>query len=171
MSLKYNRRFIVRITLTLKSAILIFSNHNLNIKFVLNLLNFLYLQKKDMSQNNKKQFGVWMDSHHATIVGKSTESGEFTVIGHVKSAGPDGNSNENAANNQQITLTQKFFKEIAAKMVNIDEVHVTGTGQVQEQFIKFLADTAQYKNAVATHCTSNKTSDENFVLFVEKHFN
>jgi stalled ribosome rescue protein Dom34 len=103
-----------------------------------------------MSDKNKKQFGVWMDSHHATIVGReNVDNGDFVVLAHCKNEGPDGNSNENAANNQQITLTQKFFKEIAARMPNIDQVHVTGTGQIQEQFIKFLADTAQYKNAVA----------------------
>jgi hypothetical protein len=25
-----------------------------------------------MSQKNKKQFGVWMDSHHATVAGRET---------------------------------------------------------------------------------------------------
>ena len=125
-----------------------------------------------MSEKNKKMFGVWMDSQNATIVGKeNVESGEFIVIGHVKNAGPDNNSNENAANHQEIALTQKFFKEIAAKMPNVDEIHITGTGQVQEQFIKFLSETPQYKNAVATDSTSNKMSDENLLAFIMKHFN
>jgi len=125
-----------------------------------------------MSDKNKKQFGVWMDSHSAVIVGREdVDNGEFTVIGHVANAGPDKNSNENAANNQEITLTHKFFKEIASKMPNIDEIHITGTGQVQEQFIKFLAETAQYKNVVSTESTSNKMSDENFSAFITKHFN
>ena len=125
-----------------------------------------------MSQNNKKQFGIWMDSHSATIVGKKeVDNGEFIVIGHAKNPGPDNNSNENAANNQEITLTQKFFKEIASTMPNVDEIHITGTGQIQEQFMKFLADTPQYKNAKTSECTSNAMSDENFVAFVEKHFN
>lgn len=125
-----------------------------------------------MSHNHKKQFGVWMDSHNATIVGKKEEdNGEFIVIGHVKNAGPDNNSNENASNNQEITLTHKFFKEIASTMPNVDEIHITGTGQIQEQFMKFLAETAQYKNAVASESTSNKMSDENLIAFVEQHFN
>lgn len=125
-----------------------------------------------MSEKNKKLFGVWMDSHNATIVGnQDNEDGEFTVLGHVTNAGADNNSNENAANNQEIALTQKFFKEIASKMPNIDEIHITGTGQVQEQFMKFLAETAQYKNVVSTESTSNKMSDENFSAFVMKHFN
>ena len=122
--------------------------------------------------NNKKLFGVWMDSHHATIVGKENiDSGDFILLGHVKNEGPDNNSNENAANHQEIALTHKFFKEIAGKMQNIDEIHVTGTGQIQEQFIKFLADTAQYKNVHSTESTSNKMSDESLVEYIAKHFN
>lgn len=124
-----------------------------------------------MSEKSKKQFGVWMDSHHATIVGRETDNGEFVILGHMKNAGPDSNSNENASNNQEITLTQKFFKEITSKMPNIDQVHVTGTGQIQEQFIKFLADTAQYKNAVSSESTSNKMSDEHLIKFIATHFN
>jgi hypothetical protein len=53
----------------------------------------------------------------------------------------------------------------------MDEVHVTGTGQIQEQFIKFLADTAQYKNAVSSESTSNKMSDEQLIIFISKQFN
>ena len=113
-----------------------------------------------------------MDSHNATNLGKEDfENKEFIILGHVKNAGPDKNSNESASNNQEIGLTLKFFKEIASKMPNIDEIHLTGTGQVQEQFMKFLADTAQYKNALSSESTSNKMSDENLVIFIEKYFN
>ncbi len=125
-----------------------------------------------MSDKNKKVFGVWMDSHHATIVGKENiDSGEFTVLAHVKNAGPDNNSNENASNHQEIGLTLKFFKEIASKMPNIDKIHVTGTGQIQEEFIKFLAETPQYKNVISSDSTSNKMSDESLLTYVTTHFN
>lgn len=124
-----------------------------------------------MSGKNKKQFGVWMDTHNAVIIGREdVDNGEFVVLGHVKNNGPDGNSNENAANHQEITLTQKYFKEIALLMPNVDEIHVTGTGQIQEQFIKFLAETAQYKNAVASESTSTKMSDEDAVAYFENYF-
>lgn len=125
-----------------------------------------------MSDKNKKSFGVWMDSHNATIVGKEdVDNGDFIVLGHVKNAGPDNNSSENAANNQEISLTQKFFKEIASNMPNVDQIHITGTGQSQEQFIKFLAETPQYKNAISSESTSNKMSDENLVEYITKYFN
>lgn len=68
-----------------------------------------------------------MDSHHAIIVGKENmEDEEFVALGTVDNPGSTGNSNENAANKQEIDLTHKFFKEIAAIMLNVDEVHVTG---------------------------------------------
>jgi len=124
-----------------------------------------------MSDKSRKLFGVWMDNHSATIVGKENiESNVFVVLGHVKSSGTDNNSNENASNNQEIGLKSKFFKEIAILMPNIDEIHITGTGQIQEQFIKFLAETPQYKNAVATESTSNRMSDENLSSYVTKYF-
>jgi len=156
----------------IKCPDLIEANHNLNPNSQKAINDSLSLRKsKKMSDKNKKEFGVWMDSHQATIVGKeNVESSEFVVLGHANNAGPEGNSNENAANNHEIILTQKFFKEIASLMPNVDAIHVSGTGQIQEQFIKFLAETPQYKNAVSTESTSNKMSDENFVAYVDKHF-
>jgi stalled ribosome rescue protein Dom34 len=125
-----------------------------------------------MNNKNKKSFGIWMDSQNATIVGKEDiDNGEFIILGHVENAGPDNHSNEKTSNNQEISLTQKFFKEIASKMQNVDEIHITGTGQIQEQFMKFLAETPQYKNAVSSESTSNKMSDENLIEYITKYFN
>lgn len=119
--------------------------------------------------SDKKQFGVWMDGHHATVVGKAN-SGEFAVLGHVKNEETPGNSSENAANNHEISLRQTFFKEIAALMQNVDEIHVTGTGDAQEQFIHFLAETPQYKNAEAKTSTSTKMTDAQFIEMVCENF-
>lgn len=125
-----------------------------------------------MNNKNKKSFGIWMDSQNATIVGKEDiDNGEFIILGHFENAGPDNHSNEKTSNNQEISLTQKFFKEIASKMQNVDEIHITGTGQIQEQFMKFLAETPQYKNAVSSESTSNKMSDENLIEYITKYFN
>lgn len=125
-----------------------------------------------MSTQGKKQFVVWMDTQHATIVGREhVDSGAFVVLGHVRNAGADHNTSEKMANHQAITLTHKFFKEIASKMPNVDEIHVTGTGQVQEQFIHFLAATPQYKHAITSESTSNRMDDEQMLRFVARHFN
>jgi len=125
-----------------------------------------------MSVKNKKQYGVWMDTRHASILGRENiDNGDFVVLGHVENTGADTHLSEKTTNHQEISLTHKYFKEIASKMPNIDEIHLTGTGQIQEEFMKFLADTAQYKNAVSSESTSNKMSDENLIAFVTKHFN
>lgn len=125
-----------------------------------------------MTDNNKKQFGVWMDTQQATIIGKEdVDKGEFVVLGVVNNDGPNSNSNEKSSNNQEISLTQKFFKDIASIMPNIDEIHITGTGQIQEQFIHYLSDTAQYKNVKSTESTSNKMSDENLTGYIKEYFN
>ncbi|AMM52139.1 hypothetical protein TH61_14410 [Rufibacter sp. DG15C] len=125
-----------------------------------------------MSVKNNKQFGVWLDSSQATIVGrKEVDTGDFVVLGHAKNDGQGSNSNENAGNNAEQGLQQKFFKEIAAFMQNAEAVHVTGTGITQEQFIHFLADQPQFKNAEAKESTSNHMSDENLVKYVTEQFN
>jgi stalled ribosome rescue protein Dom34 len=125
-----------------------------------------------MTEKNKKQYGVWMDSRVATIAGRSEiDTGDFIILGHVINPGADKNADEKSSNNKEITLTLKFFKEIAHLMPNIDEIHITGTGQIQEQFMKFLADTPQYKNAVSSESTSNKIGNEQLIELVSKYFN
>ena len=124
-----------------------------------------------MSENNKKQFGVWMDSHQATIVGKeNVDSGKFVILGHEKVDDQFSHSNENAANNAERDMLQKLFKNITAHMQNVDELHVTGTGTAQEQFINYLSETPQYKNVAATESTSNKMSDESLIEYVSAQF-
>jgi len=125
-----------------------------------------------MSEKSKKQFGVWMDLHHATIVGReNVDSGDFVILGQEKVEGQGSNSNENAANNAERDSLQKLFKNITAHMQNVDELHVTGTGNAQEQFIKYLNETPQYKNVVAKESTSNKMSDESLIEYVSAQFN
>ncbi len=124
-----------------------------------------------MSQKNKKQFGVWMDNHQATIVGQLNEASSFSVLGHAKNAGAQSNSNEKTAQNDAKTLQVKFFKEITTYMQNAEEVHVTGTGTAQEQFINYLAETPQFKNTTTNESTSNKMSDEKLVEYMDGKFN
>jgi stalled ribosome rescue protein Dom34 len=125
-----------------------------------------------MSGKNKKQFGVWMDSQNATVVGRAqVDTGNFVIISHTKNKGKAGNSNENASNNSDKTLQQKFFKEIGSHMQNVEEVYVTGPGKEQEQFIRFLSETPQFKKVLAKESTSNKMSDEKLVEYMTAHFN
>ena len=125
-----------------------------------------------MSEKGKKQFGVWMDSHHATIVGReNVDSGNFVILGHEKVDAQGYNTSEKAAHNAERDLLRKLFKNITVHMQNVDELHVTGIGTAQEQFINYLSETPQYKNVEAKESTSNKMSDENLIEYMASQFN
>ena len=125
-----------------------------------------------MSQKNKKQFGVWMDTHHATVVGRAgAEAENFNVIGVAENEGATFNTSEKNAHNDEKTLQHKFFKEILTHMPNAEEVHLTGTGTSQEQLMNFMKDTPQFKNTITTESTSNKMSDGNLVEYITAKFN
>jgi len=125
-----------------------------------------------MTQKNKKQFGVWMDTHHATVVGRATaETEDFTVLAVAGNAGAEHNTSEKNQHNDERTLQHKFFKEILSHMQNAEELHLTGTGTSQEQLMRYMADTPQFKNTVTQESTSNKMSDENLVAYIGAKFN
>jgi hypothetical protein len=125
-----------------------------------------------MTQKNKKQFGIWMDSHHATVVGRANADSEnFTVVGVAGNAGAEHNTSEKNEHNDERTLQHKFFKEILSHIVNAEEVHLTGTGTSQEQLIHYMEATPQFKNVVTQKSTSNKMSDENLAAYISARFN
>jgi hypothetical protein len=68
-------------------------------------------------------------------------------------------------------LQAKFFKEISSHLENATHLHATGTGQVQEQFMHYLADTPQFKSLKSEESTANKMSDERLVEFFAEKFN
>jgi stalled ribosome rescue protein Dom34 len=117
--------------------------------------------------SNQKQFGIWMDTHAATIAGKEPESGVISIVASVNGEKTSPNSSEKTEHNQEKSLQAKFFKEITSHLQNATHIHVTGTGQAQEQFIHYLADTPQFKNTKTEESTSNKMSDEKLVEFME----
>ena len=122
--------------------------------------------------SNQKKFGVWMDSHQATIVGnENADSETLVVLSHTKGEEVTHNSSEKNEHNDKRTLQTKFFKEIATHLQNATHLHVTGTGQAQEQFIHFLADTPQFKNVKTEESTSNKMSDERLLVFFTEKLN
>ena len=125
-----------------------------------------------MTEKNKKQFGIWMDTNSAIILGRENlETGKFIVLANEQNDGQGSNSNENAANNAAKTLQVKYFKQISSHMQNAEELHVTGTGQVQEQFVKFMASTPQFKNTKAQHSTSSKMGEDKLIEYISGKFN
>lgn len=124
-----------------------------------------------MSEKTKKQYGVWMDTHHAIIIGHYPDALALTVVGRAKNPGAGSNSNENAANNLEVTLAHKYFKEIGSQMLNADEVHIIGSGTIQEQLMHYLAETPKFKKTKVSESTCEPMSDEKLVEFFASHFN
>jgi tRNA G46 methylase TrmB len=119
---------------------------------------------------NQKQFGVWMDTHHATVVGENAETGSLVVLAHIDGEEINPTPSNKNENNQKKMLQAKFFKEISSHLLNATHLHATGTGQVQEQFIHYLAETPQFKNTKTEESTANKMSDENLVKYFSGKF-
>lgn len=65
-----------------------------------------------MSVKNKKQFGVWMDSQRAIVVGReNVDSGNFVILAHTNAVRQEGNSNENASNNAEKVRFKNYLKK------------------------------------------------------------
>ena len=64
-----------------------------------------------MSQKNKKQFGVWMDNHQATIVGQLNEASAFSVLGHAKMPGLKATRMKKLPKMMQKRYRQSFLKK------------------------------------------------------------
>ena len=123
--------------------------------------------------SEKKLAGIWMDSENATVVkNHDIESAyKFFVCNPVKRDVQHGNSSEKNANNVEQTNTTKFFKELENLITNTEELYLTGTGTIQEQFKNHLAETTQFKNLKVKLGTDQKMSDEQFLEEVKKHYN
>ena len=107
------------------------------------------LNKKIMT--NQKQFGIWLDTRQAVIIGKENlEDEQFTVLATVASDDIPGNTSEKNHNHHEKTVQLKYFKSIAIHLHNATNIHITGTGQVQEQFIHWNCLTGR---AIIFHIT------------------
>ncbi|UJF29055.1 hypothetical protein L0B70_09385 [Kaistella sp. 97-N-M2] len=123
--------------------------------------------------SEKKLAGIWMDSENAIVVkNHDIESAyKFFVCDPVKRDVQHGNSSEKNANNVEQTNTAKFFKDLEHLIINTQELYLTGTGTIQEQFKNHLSETAQFKNLKVTLGTDQKMSEEQFLEEVKSHFN
>ncbi len=120
-----------------------------------------------------KQFGIWMDTKHATIVGvgKNNAADGFKALAHIKAPGTLPNSNENTFNNDKQRTEGMFFKAIADHLENAEELYITGYGTAQETFSHYLAETPQFKNVKITLGTDQQMTDDALVQQVKEVFN
>ena len=59
---------------------------------------------------NQKQFGVWMDTHNATVVGsENAGTGALVILAHTKGEEVSPNSNEKNEHNQKKISAGKIF--------------------------------------------------------------
>jgi len=122
--------------------------------------------------SNQKQFGIWMDTQAAVIIGKEQpESDSVSILATVAGEKATSKPSEKTTHNHEKSLQAKFFKEIATHLQNATYIHVTGTGQVQEQFLHYLAETPQFKNTRTDESTVNKMSDDGLVAFMTDKLN
>ena len=120
---------------------------------------------------NNHQFGIWMDSHHAIVVGSGNPAEEkLTVLAHIDGEEVPPAGGGKIEHNQKTMLQAKYFKKIATHLDNATLLHATGTGQAQEQFLHYLAATPQFKNLKTEESTANKMSDERLVEFFTEKF-
>lgn len=113
-----------------------------------------------------------MDSENAIVVKNHDieSSYKFFVCDPVKRDVQHGNSSEKNANNVEQTNTAKYFKDLENLITNTQELYLTGTGQIQEQFKNHLAETAQFKNLKVKLDTAQKMSEEQVLETVKNHF-
>lgn len=121
---------------------------------------------------NKKSAGVWLDQTQAFIAinHDGREVSDFHLVDSVTAVIQHGNSNENTGNNAGITNRHKFFKNILEKLTNTEELFLTGTGTIQEEFKSYLLETPQFKNTKVILGTSQQMSEEQVLEEVKKHF-
>lgn len=122
--------------------------------------------------SEKKLAGIWMDSEHATVV-KNHDiqcASNFFICDPVKREVQHGNSSEKNANNVEQTNIAKYFKDLEHLITNAEELYLTGTGTIQEQFKNHLAETPQFKNLKVTLGTDQQMSPEEVLETVKKHF-
>ena len=112
-----------------------------------------------------------MDTHHATVVGsENANPGVLVVLAHITGEEVSPSPSNKNENNQKKMLQAKYFKEICSHLQNATHLHATGTGQVQEQFIHYLAETPQFKNTKTEESTANRMSDDSLVKYFSGKF-
>jgi ssDNA-specific exonuclease RecJ len=94
----------------------------------------------------------------------------LVYIGYAENVGAGFNTSEKNAHNDEKTLQHSFFKEILIYMQNAEEVHLTGTGTAQEQFMHYMEATPQFKNTSIKESTLNRMSDENLTEYIAAKF-
>ena len=122
-----------------------------------------------MKQEHQKQYaGVWMDHHNAIFIVE--EGGAFAIQGKVVAGEYHGDKGEHASMNAEKTDNRKYYKTIAQRLLNFDEVLIFGPGKSQEEFLNFLHEDQHFKNKKITLDSASQISDNQMVAKVRDFF-
>lgn len=122
---------------------------------------------------DKKLAGIWMDTENAIVVKNHDieNAFKFFVCEPVHRIVQGGNTSEKHAHNAEQTNTAKYFKDLENLLTNTQELYLTGTGDIQEQFKHHLEEIPQFKNLKIELGTDQQMSETAFLAEVKKHFN
>ncbi len=123
-----------------------------------------------MKQDQKQYAGVWMDHRNSIIIASDSEKGDFTIQDKVKSDEYKGDKGEHAKNNADVADARKYYKTVAGKLLDFDEILVFGPGKSQEEFQNFLAKDSHFKNKKITLGTADQLTDGQMVAKVRDFF-
>lgn len=123
-------------------------------------------------KQSKQHAGVWLDSHHATIIANApgNETGDFVVEDRVGSPEILKGGSEHTFNQTKQADTLHYFKELAERLRQYDEILVFGPGKSQEQFHNFLDTDGHFKDKKITVGSSDKLSDAKMIERVRDFF-
>lgn len=128
---------------------------------------------------------VWIDEQRAVIVSwedepvlERVESGvprRRRAVGSVRRGpgrpGGGGRVGGHGTEGRHLELTRRFFGEVAERLADLDQVEVSGRGQVHEQFADVLQQLAQSGDGqpeVTTRTLSRRPSDRQMAARLRK---
>lgn len=105
--------------------------------------------------------GMWIDNSHAIIIANDNEAGTYAIGETVKVNDHHVSGSEHTMNNAEQGNNLKYFKSIAALLLDYDEILIFGPGTSQEQFHNFLKEDAQFNNKrITIDSTGNQTEPQ-----------
>ncbi len=126
-----------------------------------------------MKQNKERKFaGVWLD-HVSALVITQQDTGlpEFSVKEkvHAHSHSSHGSS-EHTMNHSSRALSEKFYKEISARIEGFDDIYIFGPGKAQEELFNHLKDNKHFHGKNLSIDSAGNLTDNQVLAKVRDFF-
>lgn len=108
-----------------------------------------------------------MDQRSAIII--SGQDGDFSIGEKVKAEDHQSGKSEHASNRGEVADHRKYYKTLAGKVLEYDEVLVFGPGQSQEEFQNYLKKDSHFKGKI-TIDSANQLTDPQIIAKVRDFF-